>query len=129
MTKIILTGVVIVNLALIAYSAAVIKEQRTRLTGNFVLAFLTVGVLLDISATFCMITGSTHTALSSHGIFGYVALSGMLIDCILLWKHRLSAGENIQVKKSLHMYSRYAYFYWILVYLTGIIIVSFRHFN
>jgi hypothetical protein len=129
MKEIILTGVIIVNLALIAYSAAVVKEQRTRLTGNFVLAFLTMGVLLDISATVCMIIGSTHTALSSHGIFGYTALIGMLIDCIFLWEHRLSSGQSTHVKKSLHVYSRYAYIWWVLAYLTGIIIVSFRHVN
>jgi hypothetical protein len=127
MTNTILAGIVIVNLALIAYSVAVILEQKTKLSGNSVLTFLSLGVLFDITATVFMIMGSTHTALSSHGIFGYSALLAMFIDCILLWKHRLSNGQNIKVSKSLHLYSRFAYIWWLLAYFTGIIIVSLRH--
>jgi hypothetical protein len=122
-------GIIIVNLALIAYSVAIILEQYKRTVSNFVLIFLSSGVIFDILATVCMISGSTHTAFSSHGIFGYTALAGMLVDCILLWKHRLTSGRNIDAKKPLHLYSRYAYIWWVLAYFTGIIIVSFRHYH
>ena len=127
MTTIILAGVIIVNLALIAYSFAIIVEQRKKVVSNFVLSFLTLGVLFDITSTVCMIIGSTHSAFSSHGIFGYSALLGMLIDCILMWKYRLSYGRTIKVEKILHLYSRFAYTWWIIAYFTGIIIVSLRH--
>jgi len=127
MTTIILAGVIIVNLALIAYSFAIIVEQRKKIVSNFVLTFLTLGVLFDITSTVCMIIGSTHSAFSSHGIFGYSALLAMLIDCVFMWKYRLSYGRTINVKKVLHLYSRFAYVWWLIAYFTGVIIVSFRH--
>jgi hypothetical protein len=127
MTKIILAGILMVNLALIAYSVAIFTEQKTKTAGNYVLIFLTTGVVLDISATVCMIIGSTHTSLSSHGIFGYTALLGMLVDCYRLWKHRFNQGLNLQIKKSLHLYTRYAYVWWVLAYITGVIIIIIRH--
>lgn len=117
----------VVNLALIAYSVAIFTEQRKKVVNNIVLTFISVGVFFDIVATTCMIIGSTHTALSSHGLIGYSSLTGMLVDCILLWKFRLVHGENVIVKKNLHLYSRIAYFWWIIAYITGAIIVSIRH--
>lgn len=127
MKSIVLAGITIVNLALISYSIAIIKEQRIRLVSTYVITFLTLGVLFDIAATFCMIVGSTHTALSSHGLFGYSALLLMLTDCIILWKHKLNKGSTVPVSKKIHLYSRFAYIWWILAYATGAVIIALRH--
>ncbi len=127
MSRIVIAGILIVNIALISYSIAIIIEQIKKIVSNLVLFFLTFGVILDITATICMIIGSTHTALSSHGIFGYSALLGMLVDCVFLWKQRLAFGQTTKVQKPLHLYSRFAYLWWLLAYVTGIIIVSLRH--
>jgi len=128
MKPIILTGILLVNLALIAYSVAIFTEQKRKIVNNFILFFITIGVLLDMSATACMIIGSSHTALTSHGIFGYSALTGMLIDCISFWKHKKKFGTNTKVNRKLHLYSRLAYIWWLLAYITGIIIINIRHF-
>jgi uncharacterized repeat protein (TIGR03987 family) len=127
MKPILITGILIVNLALISYSVAIISEQRKKLVNNTILVFLIIGVIFDITATICMIIGSTHTALSTHGIFGYSALMAMLIDCLLLLRCRLKLGQNTEVKKNLHLYSRFAYTWWIISYITGTIIVVSRH--
>ena len=127
MNTFILVGTSIVNLALVSYSIAIISEQRKRRISNFVLAFLTIGVTLDLTATVCMISGSTHSFVSSHGLIGYSSFIAMLTDCILLWKFRRKNGPDATVSKGLHLYSRIAYIWWILAYITGAIIVMARH--
>ena len=49
------TGATIVVFALLAYTVAVAGEQRRRRLAPQVLAFLTIGVLLDVTATIFMI--------------------------------------------------------------------------
>ena len=127
MKPILLFGTTIVNLALISYSIALITEQRKRLATNFVLTFLTIGVTLDVTATICMIIGSSRTAFTVHGMLGYSALFLMLIDCFLLWKHKNVNGTQIQINKKLHLFSRVTYIWWVLAYITGAIIVAARH--
>lgn len=127
MSPILIAGTTIVNLALVAYSIAIITEQRHKRANNRVMIFLSVGVLLDIIATVCMVSGSTHSFMSSHGFLGYSALLAMLIDFTLLWRFRRNCGPGLLVSKSLHLYSRYAYAWWVGAYITGAVIVAMRH--
>lgn len=127
MSPILIAGTIIVNFALIAYTISIVTEQRKRQISNSVLTFLTAGVLLDITATICMIAGSTQSPLTLHGLLGYSALLAMLIDCILLWRHRQTQGLESQVARTLHLFSRYAYIWWIAAYITGIVLVAARH--
>ena len=46
MSPILIAGTIIVNLALIAYSTAIITEQRQKRVSNRVLTFLSIGVFL-----------------------------------------------------------------------------------
>jgi len=59
MNPLIQAGTSIVIFALIAYSFAIITEQRTHMLSKKVLVFLTLGVMLDIIATTFMILGSS----------------------------------------------------------------------
>jgi len=127
MTPILLAGTIIVNLALVAYSIAIVTEQRQKQVGNRVLTFITIGVFFDIVATICMVMGSTHSFMSSHGFLGYSALLVMVIDCILLWRFRNANGPDQLVSKGLHLYSRVAYSWWVIAYITGAMIVAMRH--
>lgn len=124
MSPILIAGIVIVNLALLAYSVAIITEQRRKLVTGFVLIFLTIGVVLDISATICMIIGSANSFITFHGLIGYLALGVMLIDGILLWKLWLRNRKPSAVSTKLHIYSRYAYIWWLIAYITGAVIVA-----
>lgn len=123
MNPILMAGVIIVQVALISYGAGVFLEQRGRRVTTAVLALLTVGVVADITATACMILGTTKSLWTLHGILGYSALAAMVVDTVRIWRHRLNAGDA-EVPKGLHVYSRYAYLWWVVAYITGAALVA-----
>jgi hypothetical protein len=119
-------GSLIVTLALISYSIALLTEQVKKIITKRVLVFLIIGVILDISATICMILGSLHGPFTVHGALGYSSLTLMLVDTFLLWKQKSTSGINTTVPKGLHIYSRIAYIWWIAAYITGGLMVAMR---
>lgn len=125
MKPIIIAATILVHIALISYSIAIITEQRKRRVTGMVLWVLTIGVLFDIAATACMIIGSTKSPFTLHGILGYSSLSLMLIDAVLIWRFHLQS-PGAEVPHGLHLYSRIAYIWWILAYLTGTTLVMMR---
>ena len=116
----------VVSLALISYSIAILTEQRKKLVINRVLVFLTLGVVLDISATIMMIIVSENSPFTIHGILGYSSLTLMLIDAILLWRFRIRRGAGEVVSRGVHLYSRIAYIWWVLAYITGTVMVMMK---
>jgi hypothetical protein len=125
MKPVLMVGMTVVNLALISYAIGVIIEQRKHRVTAKVLLFLSFGVLFDIAATGCMITGSSQGLFTPHGILGYSSLAAMLVDTILIWRHSNASGDK-EVKRSLHLYSRYAFIWWVVAYITGAIMVMSR---
>ncbi len=119
-------GTSIVVLALVFYSVAIITEQRKKKIHKMVLLFLTLGVCLDISATTFMVLGSSKGGFTFHGILGYSSLAAMFTDAVLIWHQRLKNGTNAPVPRNLHLYSRYAYLWWIISFITGGLLVAFR---
>lgn len=119
-------GTSIVILALTSYSIAIITEQRTKIISRKVLFFLTLGVCLDIVATAFMIFGSSKGGFTLHGFLGYSSLIGMFIDAVLIWRLKSKKGINSVVPKNLHIYSRYAYLWWVMAFITGGLLVAFR---
>jgi len=119
-------GTKIVVLALIAYSVAILTEQKIHHVSNRVLIFLTLGIILDIVATAFMILGSGNTPFTLHGFIGYSSLGAMLIDTVLIWRHRLKSNATEEVPKRLHLYSRYAYIWWIIAFITGGLLVMLK---
>lgn len=119
-------GAGIVIFALLSYSLSIITEQRLKLVTPIVLRFLTIGIILDITATIFMIIGSTNSAFSLHGILGYSSLAAMLIDTILIWRFHLTSNQGAVVPRGLHLYSRYAYAWWVTAFVTGLMLVVFR---
>lgn len=126
MNSLLQTGTAIVIIALISYSIAIITEQKKAILSKKVLLFLTLGVLLDITATTFMILGSAKGGFTLHGFIGYSSLLGMSIDAILMWRLKMKSGYNTKVPKSLHLYSRYAYIWWVLAFITGGLLVAIR---
>jgi uncharacterized repeat protein (TIGR03987 family) len=122
MKPILIAGTIIVNLALVFYTIGILSEQLRRVVNRRVLTFLTLGVIFDITATACMIIGSSSDPFTLHGILGYSSLAGMLIETVLAWKHYLSRADQ-PVPRSLHLYSRLAYIWWVLAYITGAALV------
>jgi hypothetical protein len=117
-------GSIIVTIALIFYSIGFSKESKGRVVTGGVKIFYTIGVSLDITATILMILGSTKGLLTLHGMIGYSSLLGMLTDTFLLWRHNLKRGTETEVSRSLHIYSRIAFTWWIIAYITGGLLVA-----
>lgn len=126
MNPLIQAGTSIVIFALISYSIAIITEQRQKIVSKKVLLFLTLGVTLDIIATTFMILGSSKGGFTLHGFIGYSSLLGMSIDAILIWRLKIKNGFNSPVPKTIHLYSRYAWIWWVLAFITGGLLVAFR---
>jgi hypothetical protein len=117
-----MTAVLTVTLALTLYTIGTLKQQRTRRSTAAVRGWLSVGVVFDVAATALMIAASKSIAPTLHGVIGYSALALMIADTTLLWRHARARGEA-EVSKGLHLFSRAAYGYWVLAYLTGGLLV------
>lgn len=126
MRTISMIGAFIVTLALISYSIAVLGERRKKHITKSILSFLTVGLIFDITATACMIIGSTNSPFTLHGTLGYSALALMLIDTILIWRFFKTSGINIEVPKALHNYTLISYSWWVIAYITGSLLVMMK---
>ncbi len=122
MTPLLRAGVSIVVLALAAYTVGVVLEQRGRRLTRRALAFLILGVALDVTATACMIVGSGKV-LTVHGVLGYSALAGMLLETVLAACHRLRAGDG-EVPRRLHLFTRAAYSWWVVAFVSGGLLVA-----
>ena len=126
MKPIIIVGTIFVHLALIAYGVGIINEQIKHKVTRFVLIFLGLGLFFDVVATVCMIIGSGRGFITTHGLLGYSCLLLMAIDSVLVFIHYFKNGSQ-QVPRSLHLFSRYAYTWWVVAaYITGGLIAYMR---
>ncbi len=121
-----MAGIIIVQAALVSYSIAVITEQRKRIVTPFILTFLTIGVVFDITATTFMIIGSSQGPFTLHGILGYSSLAGMLADTVFMWRFYRKNEPGTGVSRIAHLCTRYAYIWWIAAYVTGALLVAIR---
>lgn len=126
MNTFLICGIVLVNLALVAYTVAFFRIMRGKRPTSWALATLSVGVSLDILSTTFMVTGSSHTFFSTHGLLGYSALLAMLVDCFLLWNFRVRNDSHTAIPLRLHRYTRMAYIWWLVAYVAGVAIVAVR---
>ena len=122
MSPILMAGTAIVNVALICYTIGIFIEQRQRRVTQRVLTFLTAGVIFDVVATGCMIAGSSSGPFTAHGLLGFSSLTAMLLETGFAWRHRSQAGDA-EVPTWLHRYSRLAYSWWVVAYITGAFLV------
>ena len=121
MNPTLIKAVVVVTFALVFYSIGVISEQRRHSLSKSILTFISLGILFDVSSTVLMIIGSGNIPITVHGILGYSALTVMLIDAVLLWRHWIGhKGERVSSK--LNTYTRVAYSWWVIAYIAGAII-------
>ena len=122
-------GSSIVIIALIFYSMGYSKERKWQLVTLKVLSFYTIGVTLDITATIFMIMGSSKGMITPHGLIGYSSLIGMLTDTIILWRHYLKKGADEKVSRGVQLYSSIAYFWWVIAFITGGLLVAISKMN
>lgn len=118
-----LIGAFVITLALLSYGIGSISIQHFKLATRGVLFFLTLGVLLDIAAIIFMISGSNRGVFSFHGIIGYSATLTMVIDMALIWRCYFRNGLDSIIDKSVLLYSKIAYGWWLIVYITGSLLI------
>ena len=123
MNKLLMVGTSVVFFALLFYTIGIFIEQKHKKVLPKVLFFLTMGIIADIIATGFMIAGSSKGIFTLHGIIGYSSLLGMLIDNILVWRLKIRSGMNADVPDSIHLYSRYAWIWWVIAFITGGLLV------
>jgi hypothetical protein len=117
-------GSLIVTIALVFYSIGYTKEKRRRLVTPRVLLFYTMGLTFDITATIFMIIGSSNGMLTVHGFIGYSSLLGMLADTFVFWRHFLKVGDEKIVSRQVQLFSRIAFTWWVIAYITGGLLVA-----
>jgi hypothetical protein len=83
-------------------------------------------VALDITATVLMILGSSKGGFTLHGIIGYSSLLGMFTDVVLIWRLKITNGSYSMIPEKLNIYSRYAYFWWVIAFITGGLLVILK---
>ena len=115
-------GTRVVVLALISYSLSFLRLNRNRRVDIKALVFQSLGLFLDISSTSLMILGSRNTPFTLHGIFGYSALMIMIVDTIMVWRFYRHHGEK-SISQNLHLFARVAYFWWVIAFLLGLLLV------
>jgi hypothetical protein len=114
-----IVGAFIITLALLSYGIGSIAVQRFKIVTPGVLIFLTLGVLLDITAVIFMIIGSSKGAFTAHGILGYSAMLTMIINLVLIWRCYFKNGFDSIINNSVLLYSKIAYGWWVIAYITG----------
>lgn len=117
-------GSFIVTIALVFYSIGFTRERRRQLVTPGILSFYTIVVSLDITATIFMIIGSTKGLVTPHGLIGYSSLLGMLTDTFILWRHYQKKGPGENVSRLVHLFSRVAYIWWIIAFITGGLLIA-----
>jgi hypothetical protein len=116
-------GAFIITLSLLSYGIGSIAIQRFKIVTPGVLIFLSLGVLLDIVAVAFMIIGSSKGVFTLHGVLGYTALLTMIIDLFQIWRFYIENGFDKVIRKSLINYSKFAFTWWVITYITGSVLV------
>ena len=126
MNPLAIVGAFIITLSLLSYGIGCIAVMRFKIVTPGVLIFLTLGVLLDIVALTFMIIGSSKGVFTLHGILGYSAMLTMIINLILIWGWYFKNGFDSIISNSIIVYSKYAYAWWLIAYITGSLLVIWK---
>ena len=70
-----------------------------------------------------MIIGSDKGAFTAHAILGYSATLTIIINLVLIWRNFFMYGFDSKIKKPVLLFSKIAYIYWLIAYLTGSLMV------
>jgi len=126
MEPISIAGAFIITVALLLYGIGSISVQRFKIITPGVLVFISLGVLFDLVAVTFMIIGSSKGAFTPHGILGYSATLTMVIDLILIWRSFIKRGLDSVIEKAVLLYSKFAYGWWIIAYITGSLMIIWQ---
>ncbi len=120
MNPLLLAGVVAIFLALFAYTAGVVAIVRGRRVTRRTAVLLTLGLVLDATATACMAALSSGP-LTLHGWVGILALAIMAALVFFAWRHRRDQGDGT-VPPWLYRYTWVAYVLWLAAFVMGVVL-------
>ena len=126
MNSLSIIGAFIITLALLSYGIGSISVQRFKIVTPGVLIFLSLGVLFDFVAVTLMIMGSSKGAFTPHGILGYSAMLSMIINLVMVYQWYFKNGFDSIMSKSILNYSKIAYVWWLIAYITGSLLVIWK---
>jgi len=128
MSYIIISGVILIHIALILYTVFIFKEHKYKRATKGVVGFITAAVLFDITATGCMMAGTVENYFTLHGVLGYSALFVMVTDAVFIWRHKLNFGSEMPFSKALNRNSKYGYVLWLSAFFTGEMVAVMNHY-
>jgi hypothetical protein len=128
MSFIIISGVILIHIALVFYTVFIVKLHRHNRATKGLLGFITAAVITDISATACMMLGTVEEYFTLHGILGYTALLVMVTDAIFIWRHQSQHGNEVPFSKSLARNSKLGYVLWLSAFFTGEMVAFMNHY-
>jgi len=124
--RVLIAGIIIVNFALVCYTAGIVLQLRTGKATKVLLALFTAGIGFDIISTSLMIAGSGKIPITIHGFIGYSALAVMLVDVIILWRRRLKNGSPVKMPAGFQVFSFCAWLFWIISYAAGALMAAVK---
>jgi len=127
MSYVIISGVILIHIALVLYTIFIFKEHKYKRATKGLLVAITSAVLFDISATVCMMVGVAEEYFTLHGVLGYTALAVMVTEAIFIWKHYLNFGSETPFSKMLNKSSKFGYGLWLVAFFTGEILAVMNH--
>jgi hypothetical protein len=123
MNPISVIGAFIMTLAFLAYGIGSVTLERFRIVGNVVLIFMNLAVMLHFVAVAAMIIGNQGSGLGLHMWIGGFAFLLLIVNLIWIWLLYIRKGIDALVDKSLLIYTKSAYFIWVLTYLSEFLIL------
>ncbi|MFW5830699.1 MAG: hypothetical protein ACOC1D_05725 [Prolixibacteraceae bacterium] len=125
MNLITMTGAFVITLGLLSYGLGSISLQRFKVISSGVLIFLTLGLILDITANILFLIGNNHL-FSLRRLPACSALFIMLINVIWIWRVYYLKTKDRFAGKQLLLYSKVAFGWWLIVYMTVILFTIWK---
>ena len=118
-------GAILITLSLLSYGIGSITLQRFKMVGRSVLWPFFMGIVLDVAAIVCMIIGSNNSPFTLHGVLGFSAFIVMFVNIVLISSEFKKYGRNSNLRKSLEVYARFAYSWWVIVYAASSLLIIY----
>lgn len=117
-----LTAIVLITLALVAYSVGVWAERLARYLRPWHVAAFWTGFAFDVSGTVAMhaIASGPLDLAAPHTLTGQIALWLMFVHAI--WATRVAAVGTDATRRSFHRYSLVVWLVWLVPYVGGMVL-------
>ena len=124
MTRILITAIITITLALVFYTIGVWSEHRSKQLKKIHLIFFWLGLCMDTTGTILMGRIAKRSlfsvGLSLHGVTGMLAIILMIVHAV--WATIVLVKKNEDSAKNFHRLSIAVWAIWLVPYLLGMII-------